>query len=406
MPMSERNIWTVSQLNQHIKAWLMQDQTLRKVCVQGEISNFKNHSSGHWYFSLKDAGGVLKAVMLRWNNQKVRFMPENGMKVLINGRIEVYERDGVYQLYAEEMLVSGAGELYLAYEKLKQQLNKEGLFASSRKRALPKLAMNIGIATSPTGAAVQDMLSISKRRNPLANIYHVPTVVQGKDGAASICRSLDILYQMPLDVIIVGRGGGSIEDLWCFNEETVVRKVAASPICIISAVGHESDFTLCDFAADVRAATPSMAAELAVPIISDLKKAVLRQSELLNVRYQNCVQYKAKMAEKWLSSPILRYPERLLENYCQRVDRLSEKLALSGENYVNKKRQLFSMQTARLDALSPLKVLSRGYSVCQKDEKTITDAAQVKNGDRIEVILTKGILGCTVEECWNNEGEK
>lgn len=404
--MNDRNIWTVSKLNQHIKAWLAQDEMLKKVCVQGEISNFKNHSSGHWYFSLKDASGVLKAVMFRWENQKVRFMPENGMKVLINGRIEVFERDGVYQLRAEEMLVSGAGELYLAYEKLKEQLDKEGLFDSSRKRPLPKLAMNIGIATSPTGAAVQDMLSIIKRRNPLANIYHVPTIVQGKDGAQSICRSLDILYQMPLDVIIVGRGGGSIEDLWCFNEEIVVRKVAASPISIISAVGHESDFTLCDFAADVRAATPSMAAELAVPMISELKQAVSRQGELLNVRYKNCVQYKAKLAEKWLSSPILRYPDRLLENYYQRVDRLSEKLALSGENYVNKNRQLFSMQVARLEALSPLKVLSRGYSVCQKNEQTISDAAQVERGEHIKVILPKGALGCVVEECWNNEGEK
>ena len=401
--MNDKNIWTVSEINRHVRAWLMQDEVLKKVCVQGEISNFKNHSSGHWYFSLKDSTGVLKAIMFYRENKNVRFMPQNGMKVLVSGRIEVFERDGVYQIYAEEMLASGAGELFLAYEKLKKQLENEGLFRSTRKRKLPKLAMNIGIATSPTGVAVKDLVSIIKRRNPLANIYHVPTVVQGKEGAQSICRSLDILYQMPLDVIIVGRGGGSIEDLWCFNEEMVVRKVAASPIPIISAVGHESDFTLCDFAADVRAATPSMAAELAVPMISELRQMVFRQSELLNVRYQNCVQYKAKMAEKWLSSPILRYPERLLDSYVQRVDRLSEKLTLSGENYVNKKSQLFSLKVAKLEALSPLKVLSRGYSVCQKNEQTITNIAQVGKGDKVKVILPKGALGCVVEERWNSE---
>lgn len=404
--MSEKNILTVSALNKYVKSLMQQDSLLNNILVQGEISNFKNHSSGHWYFSLKDSTGVLKAVMFRGANQRVRFVPQNGMKVLISGRVDVYERDGVYQLYAEEMLLSGAGDLYLAYEKLKNQLAAEGVFDAARKRPLPKLAMNIGIATSPTGAAVQDMLSILKRRNPAVNIYHVPTIVQGAEGADSICRSLDILYCMPLDVIIVGRGGGSIEDLWCFNEEKVVRKVAASPMPIISAVGHESDFTLCDFAADVRAATPSMAAELAVPVLTEVQKEMSRRLELLNVRYHNLVQYKAKTAEKSFSSPLLRHPERLLENYQLRLDRLSEKLALNTADYLNKRRQQFGLQIAKLEALSPLNVLRRGYSVCQKGGQTLTDAAQTAVGEPIRVILPKGALDCVVEQCLDNEVER
>lgn len=401
--MKKNNVLTVTAVNKYVKSLIGQDMLLNSIFITGEISNFKAHSSGHWYFSLKDSGGAIKTVMFRTNNQRVRFIPQNGMKVIIAGRIDVYERDGVYQLYAEEMLVSGVGELYQAYEQLKERLAIEGLFSQDKKRPLPKFAQNIGIATSPTGAAVQDMLAILKRRNPLANIYHVPTIVQGSEGAASIVNSLDILYQMPLDVIIVGRGGGSIEDLWCFNEEKVVRKVAMSPIPIISAVGHESDYTLCDLAADVRAATPSMAAELAVPVISDVYQDVQKKAELLNMRFAHLLRYKKQVAEKVVLAPIFQHPERILETYQQKLDQLAESMDKAAQDTITKKGHALGVYAEKLDALSPLKVLSRGYSVCQKDGEVIKSSSEVQIGDKIEVLLNQGQIFCRVEQYENKE---
>ena len=402
--MSSNNVLTVAAVNKYIKSLLNRDMVLGDICIRGEISNFKAHSSGHWYFSLKDQSGSLQAVMFRSANQRVRFLPQNGMKVLIRGRIDVYERDGIYQLYAEEMLLAGMGDLYLAYEKLKEKLTAEGLFAQERKRQLPKYAHNIGIVTSPTGAAVQDMLSVLRRRNPQVNIYQVSAIVQGNEGAASICRALDILYKMPVDIIIVGRGGGSIEDLWCFNEEAVVRKVAASPIPIISAVGHETDYTLCDFAADVRAATPSMAAELAVPVLDDIRQSVKEKAELLNIRYAHILSDKQKTVEKAADSVFFRHPDRLWENYQLRLDRLDEKLQSSMEKNLDKKMQALGIISGRLDALSPLKVLSRGYSICEKDGQTVRSSANVQLGDEVKVLLNKGMLYCVVERSVDDEG--
>lgn len=402
--MSSNNVLTVAAVNKYIKSLLNRDMVLGDICIRGEISNFKAHSSGHWYFSLKDQSGSLQAVMFRSANQRVRFLPQNGMKVLIRGRIDVYERDGIYQLYAEEMLLAGMGDLYLAYEKLKEKLTTEGLFAQERKRQLPKYAHNIGIVTSPTGAAVQDMLSVLRRRNPQVNIYQVSAIVQGNEGAASICRALDILYKMPVDIIIVGRGGGSIEDLWCFNEEAVVRKVAASPIPIISAVGHETDYTLCDFAADVRAATPSMAAELAVPVLDDIRQSVKEKAELLNIRYAHILSDKQKAVEKAADSVFFRHPDRLWENYQLRLDRLDEKLQSSMEKNLDKKMQALGIISGRLDALSPLKVLSRGYSICEKDGQTVRSSANVQLGDEVKVLLNKGMLYCVVERSVDDEG--
>lgn len=402
--MSSNNVLTVAAVNKYIKSLLNRDMVLGDICIRGEISNFKAHSSGHWYFSLKDQSGSLQAVMFRSANQRVRFLPQNGMKVLIRGRIDVYERDGIYQLYAEEMLLAGMGDLYLAYEKLKEKLTAEGLFAQERKRQLPKYAHNIGIVTSPTGAAVQDMLSVLRRRNPQVNIYQVSAIVQGNEGAASICRALDILYKMPVDIIIVGRGGGSIEDLWCFNEEAVVRKVAASPIPIISAVGHETDYTLCDFAADVRAATPSMAAELAVPVLDDIRQSVKEKAELLNIRYAHILSDKQKAVEKAADSVFFRHPDRLWENYQLRLDRLDEKLQSSMEKNLDKKMQALGIISGRLDALSPLKVLSRGYSICEKDGQTVRNSANVQLGDEVKVLLNKGMLYCVVERSVDDEG--
>lgn len=244
----QKEIFTVGEVNRYVKALLQQDLQLQRLLVRGEISNYTSHSSGHLYFSLKDKSGSIKCVMFRSNAQRLQFQPNHGMEVIVAGYIAVYERDGVYQLYAEQMMPAGAGALHQAYERLKQKLEAEGLFAAERKRPLPFLPAKVGIVTSPTGAAIRDMVSIIQRRNPAVSVYIVPAIVQGKEGIASICQSLDILYQQDMDVIITGRGGGSLEELWCFNEEAVVRKIGESPVPIISAVGHETDVTLADFA--------------------------------------------------------------------------------------------------------------------------------------------------------------
>ena len=263
---NSKTFLTVKEVNYYIKNLLDGDSLLANIWVKGEISNFKAHSSGHFYFTLKDSSGTLKCVMFKSHAQKIKFMPNHGMQVFSQGYISVYERDGQYQFYVQEMFPFGAGALNIAYEQLKEKLSKEGLFASERKRRLPTFPQTIGIVTSKTGAALRDMITVIKRRSPHVKIILSPAQVQGEEGANSICLALDNLYKHPLDVIIIGRGGGSLEELWCFNEEAVVRKIASSPVPIVSAVGHETDFTLSDFAADVRAATPSMAAELVTPL--------------------------------------------------------------------------------------------------------------------------------------------
>jgi len=267
----KKTFLTIKEVNRYIKDLLSGDSLLSNLWVKGEISNFKQHSSGHVYFTLKDNSGSLKCVMFRSRAHYLKFKPVHGMQVLVSGYISVFERDGQYQLYAEEMLPAGAGALHLAYEQLKERLTQEGLFAQSRKRRLPFLPLSLGIVTSLTGAALRDILSIVKRRSPQTNVLIVPAVVQGEEGPRSICQALDKIYKKQIDVIIVGRGGGSLEELWCFNNEQVVRKISESPVPIVSAVGHETDFTLSDFAADCRAATPSMAAELVVPRREELK---------------------------------------------------------------------------------------------------------------------------------------
>lgn len=389
----QREILTVSEINLYIKRLLQQDVRLNTVLVRGEISNYTHHSSGHLYFSLKDKTGTIKCVMFRNNAQRLQFQPAHGMQVLISGYIAVYERDGIYQLYAEQMMPAGAGALHMAYEKLKAALTAEGLFASERKRALPFLPQKIGIVTSPTGAAIRDMVSIIHRRNPNVDLYVVPAIVQGSEGAASICQSLEVLYQQDMDVIIVGRGGGSLEELWCFNEEPVVRKIAASPVPIISAVGHETDVTLSDFAADIRAATPSMAAELAVPVKTQLKEQVDLLQHRLVQRYEAYLQQKKLSLTHLAQHRIFQKPELLWQEAQQRLDEKSKQLELLYEKQLQHKRQHMAKVAAQLDALSPLQVLSRGYAVCQDANGVVIHTAeQVCVGDTITVILEHGKL--------------
>ncbi len=393
----QREIFTVSEINGYIKQLLQQDARLNSVLVRGEISNFTRHSSGHLYFSLKDQTGTIKCVMFRGNAQRLQFQPAHGMQVLIAGYVAVYERDGLYQLYVEQMMPAGAGALHMAYEQLKEKLTKEGLFDIDRKRPLPFLPKKIGIVTSPTGAAIRDMVSIIRRRNPAVDIYVVPAIVQGSEGAVSICQSLDILYGQDMDVIITGRGGGSLEELWCFNEEAVVRKIAESPVPIISAVGHETDVTLSDFAADVRAATPSMAAELAVPVQEQLQQQLQLRARSLVQHYESYLQQKRLRLEHLEQHRILQKPELLWQEQQQRLDDKANQLEQLYALYLQQHQQQIAKAAAQLNALSPLHVLSRGYALCQDDTgRTVRDAEKVAVGDTITVTLEHGQLTSTV----------
>ena len=395
----KQEILSVGEINTYIKRLMQEDGRLSSLLVKGEISNFTRHSSGHLYFSLKDKTGSIKCVMFRSHAQKLQFLPEHGMEVLIAGYVSVYERDGAYQLYAEQMMPAGAGALHQAYEKLKTKLYEEGLFAQERKRPLPKLARKIGIVTSPTGAAIRDLLSILKRRNPTVSVYLVPAIVQGAEGVASICRGLDILYREDLDLIITGRGGGSLEELWCFNEEAVVRKISESPVPIISAVGHETDVTLSDFAADVRAATPSMAAELAVPVRSDLMLELEGRKNVLADRYEAYLKQKKIHLDHLAEHRVFQRPEVLLQERRQLLDDKTDRMTKAFTHLLEQKKQKLITQAQRLDALSPLQVLSRGYAVCRdRDGHVITDAETVEIGGELSVIVSKGTLRATVTD--------
>ena len=390
---SGTRVLSVSGVNQYLKRLLQNDELLADVVIRGEISNFTHHRSGHMYFSLKDTNSMLKCVMFRTYAENLTFRPEHGLEVLVTGSISVFERDGVYQLYVENMLPAGAGALHIAYEQLKEKLTQEGLFSSERKRNLPAFPTRIGVITSPTGAAVQDMLSILRRRNKLINIDFIPAIVQGQEGAASLCWALDKMYEQPVDVIIVGRGGGSLEDLWCFNEETVVRKIAASPVPIISAVGHETDFTLADFAADVRAATPSMAAELAAPSLEKLLEGLALKTRLLEQNYRRQLEKKRLKLDRYAHHPLLCQPQRLLAEQHQLVDKQATALIKAMDNILNKKQHNFILAAEKLDSLSPLKVLSRGYSVCQDlDGKVIHSPEELTINQHFKVTLQQGEL--------------
>lgn len=393
----QRDVLSVSQINRYIKDLLQRDGRMNQVLVRGEISNFTRHSSGHLYFSLKDSTGSIKCVMFRGNAQRLNFQPAHGMEVLISGAVSVFERDGVYQLYVEQMMQAGAGALHVAYEKLKAKLEAEGLFDPTRKKLLPKYPKKVGIVTSPTGAAIRDLISILQRRDSTVSIYLVPAIVQGSEGIASICKGLDYLYHMDMDVIITGRGGGSLEDLWCFNEEAVVRKIASSPVPIISAVGHETDFTLADFAADVRAATPSMAAELAVPVRRELQQNIATAQQRLVRSYQRILMQKQRQLQYLQNHRFFQHPDRLIQDQQQLLDRNADRLHKQMELILQQKKQQFETKVTKLEALSPLHVLSRGYSVCEDESgHALRDINETEVGSPIMVRLEHGNLFASV----------
>ena len=397
---AQNRFLTVTQLNEYVKMLMDSNPVLKNVWIKGEISNFKNHySTGHLYFSLKDDGGILRAVMFRSYAQKVPFVPRDGMKVLVHGRISAFVRDGQYQIYVDEMLPDGVGALHLAFEQLKQKLAAQGLFDEARKKPLPKYPMRIGIVTSPTGAAIRDMLNILGRRFPCAEIKLYPAQVQGADAPPQLIRGIQYFNEShSVDVIIIGRGGGSIEDLWAFNDEGLALCVAASHLPVISAVGHESDFTICDFVADKRAPTPSAAAELAVPDRNELLRGLNGVSGKLASFVLQKIQANRNNLKYLRESGVLSSAAPLLNE--KRMGLLYAARLLDGEinNTKNRASSDFSAMAARLEALSPLSVLSRGYSVvADTNGNAIRSVSKVSVGDGITVRVSDGTVRATVQ---------
>ncbi|MBO4693273.1 MAG: exodeoxyribonuclease VII large subunit [Clostridia bacterium] len=390
---------TVKQLNTYVKSLIESDARLLRLSVAGEISNFKNHySSGHWYFTLKDSEAQIRCVMFNSYAVKVPFAVEDGMRVVVNGRVSVYERDGLYQLYVESIENAGEGDLYAAFNRLKEKLKKEGLFAAEEKRPIKKIPEKIAVLTSDTGAAVRDIFNITSTRYPVCDILLCPVVVQGDNAPYSMINMLDRVYERDdVDTIIIGRGGGSLEDLWAFNNEALARKIYESPIPVISAVGHETDFTICDFVADVRASTPSHAAELAVPdkemlfeLISGLKTKLYSG---LAARYNT-----AKAKYELASSGMLLNPLRYFDNVTIKVDGFEEKLKSSINRMMLVFDKRFSDAAARLDALSPLKIISRGFAAVSSGDGLIKSAKELSAGQNIALRFSDGDADCKVTE--------
>lgn len=395
---------TVSQLNFYIKSIFECDARLQRVSVAGEISNFTEHyKSGHMYFSVKDSASAIKAVMFRSSAAKLKFKPKDGMNVIITGRVSVFERDGQYQLYADNIVPDGLGSLAQAFEQLKEKLAAEGLFDSKRKKPIPAFPERIGVVTAKDGAAIRDIITVLGRRWPLAEIIMCPVLVQGVSASLSIANAIKALDSRKIaDVIIVGRGGGSIEDLWAFNEEITVRAVADCSIPIISAVGHETDFTLCDFAADLRAPTPSAAAELAVPDILEMKNDLRTSSLRLSRAAQNLLSYSYSEVQHYGEKVGKNKLEYFLNSNIQYCDSLTLQLGAGIRKIMSDYDNLLNREIKSLDNLSPLKTLSRGYSICEKENKTVDSVKLLKNGDTVGIVLKDGIAACSVTEIKEN----
>lgn len=399
------NILTVSQLNTFIKSLIDSSTPLRKIYISGEISNFTYYyRTGHMYLTLKDEKSQLKAVMFASYAERLKFQPQNGMKVICLGRVSVYEKSGEYQLYIEDMQPEGLGALYLAYNQLKEKLAKEGLFDDALKKPLPKYPKKIGVATSNTGAAVEDIKNITSRRYPLAELVIVPTIVQGEYAPSDIVKSIKILDSMGnIDVIILGRGGGSAEDLWAFNDERVARAVFECETPIVSAVGHETDTTICDFVADLRAPTPSAAAEIICPDIREMISDITQLKEQLNDQINYIVDNQLQRIYELASSPVLENYEAVISGYGDNISVLTQRLIDSALRGYENKSHKFGVIAEKLNALSPLAVLARGYSVVQSRGEIIKNVSQIKENDDITLVLQDGKAECTVREVIKND---
>lgn len=396
----QRQIYSVSQVNRHIKDLLDGDGVLGGLFVRGELSNYKMYPSGHHYFSMKDGEGALRCVMFRREAMGVRFRPENGMKVIAFGRVSVFPRDGQYQLYVSALTPDGVGDLYVAFEQLKERLRREGLFDPERKKPLPAFPGRIALVTSSAGAAVRDMLRILGARWPMAEVAVVPVRVQGEEAPGEIAAAIDWVNRHALaDLIITGRGGGSMEDLWAFNDESVARAIFRSDIPVISAVGHEPDVTIADFVADLRAATPSNAAELAVPDQEEIRARV----EQLSLRMRTAAERELRQARaalaRWSESRALQDPMNFVADRRVLLDYQRGRLASSLSVSLNREKQRLGRLAAALDAMSPLKVLARGYAVARKaDGSVVSSVGAVKAGDRLRLRVSDGEILCVAEE--------
>ena len=382
---------TVSDLNKYMKEKIAEDEYLNNILIKGEISNFKNHYTGHMYFTLKDEKSLIKCIMFKSYATKLTFMPKDGMKVMILGSVSVFERDGVYQIYARAMEEDGLGDLYTKYQELKKRLEQQGLFEEEHKMKIPMMPRVIGVLTSQTGSVIRDIINVSTRRNPNVYIRLLPVPVQGEGAAEKISNGIEYMNKNKLaDVLILARGGGSLEDLWPFNEEIVAHSIYNSEIPIISAVGHETDFTIADFVADLRAPTPSAAAELAVPDIYEVKRKIetyqdrlrnslIKKLELMNLRY-----------EKFMSSSVFKEPLRKINDNYIKLDNCIKQIENSIKVKHEKEKTKYIELIAKLDALSPLKTLYRGYSITEKNNKVIKSKEELKTNDLIEIRFIDG----------------
>lgn len=391
-------VLSVSQLNRYVKSIIEQDMNLQTVFVQGEISNFTNHyKTGHYYMTIKDEYSSIKAVMFKTANMRLKFMPENSMNVIIRGRVSVFERDGQYQLYIDDMQPDGMGSFSLAFEQLKNKLAKEGLFDAEKKKPIPAYPSRVGVVTSPTGAAIRDIINVISRRFPMTELILCPVAVQGDYAASQVKAAIELFNaEKAADVLIVGRGGGSVEELWAFNEEIVARAVAASEIPVISAVGHETDFTICDFAADLRAPTPSAAAELAVPDSFQQREMFYGVMRRMNSAMAEKIGNERAVIELYKSALKRLSPQNYIDNLRVRCDRAAMEMDSVVRHEITVKSKDFSELCAKLDAMSPLKILARGYSVATKQGKVVSDINSVETGDKINVRVGNGEMECEV----------
>ncbi|MCF2682854.1 exodeoxyribonuclease VII large subunit [Faecalicatena contorta] len=394
-----QNVYTVKQVNAYIKNMFTQDYMLTRIYVKGEVSNCKYHTSGHIYFSLKDESGTIACVMFAGQRGGLSFRMREGQQVIVFGSVNVYERSGSYQLYAREIRLDGAGALYEKFQMLKQELEEMGMFAPEYKKPIPAYAETIGVVTAPTGAAVRDIMNISARRNPYVQLILYPAQVQGEDAAWSIVRGIRMLEKRKVDVIIVGRGGGSIEDLWAFNEEIVARAIFDCSIPVISAVGHETDTTIVDYVADLRAPTPSAAAELAVWDYGRVREQMEESSLRLNRLMSGSIQISRMHLKEYQTRLTYLHPRNKLQEQQQRLAEAEDRLRNLMEQRLKEARHRLALDMEKMNGLSPIRKLNQGYSYVEKyDGNVIKDISQVKIGDRMSIYLKNGIIGAEVRE--------
>ncbi len=385
------NAVTVTQLNKYLKDRFDEDENLNAILVKGEISNFKNHYTGHLYFTLKDENSLIKCIMFKSYAEKLNFKPKDGMKVMVFGTVSVFERDGVYQIYAKSMMEDGMGDLHEKFEQLKAKLEKEGLFEQSHKKAIPLYPKIIGVLTSQTGAVIRDIINVSTRRNPNVYIRLLPVPVQGPSAAEQIADKIKIMNEKKMaDVLIIGRGGGSLEDLWPFNEEIVARAIYNSEIPVISAVGHETDFTIADFVADLRAPTPSAAAELAVPDIFEVKQKIINYQNRSKLALKKKIEIMKLRFEKVMKSRVFTDPMRKIIDNSIILDDYMKRLENAMKEIKTEKKNKYIELVTKLDSISPLKTLIRGYSLTEKDGKIIKKSSQIKKGDIVKIKFSDG----------------